>query len=447
MALLEVLPRSATLVFSLITLVALVTWRISVYYIVIKKSKGFPLPPGPSAEPILGHLRVIPPGNPEYYDQQLSEELDSDILSFSVLGQRIIVLNSLEAAVDLLDKRAANYYDRPRFVLFEQMGWRGTLTFLRWGPRFRMHRKVLQKSFQKSNIIQYRSLQEREARVLTEGILKTPGEWEILTRRFATAIVPGIGFGIHIQDDRDPYIKMSVDASYALGHGGAPAGTLVDFFPFITKLPTWLVPDRSLNLVRNWKWVIRQIHDVPYADVKELIDHGRANPSLIVALLADRQSGLEKGEEAEMTIEDIKGAAGAVYAAGQDTTWSTLIVFILNMLLHPEVQQKAQRIIDEVVERSRLPTIGDRPKLQYVDCIVQETLRWCPVSPVGVPHRNIEDDFYKGYFILAGSFVYANARAMTHDEGVYTSPEDFNPDRLIPMSEGGLGEPLPKGHF
>ncbi|KAK3079600.1 hypothetical protein LTS18_004444 [Coniosporium uncinatum] len=253
MALLEVLPRSATLVFSLVTLVALVTWRISTYYIVIKKSKGFPLPPGPTAEPILGHLRVIPPDNPEYHYQQLSEELNSDVLSFSVLGQRIIVLNSVEAAVDLLDKRGANYCDRPRFVLFEQMGWRGTLTFLRWGPRFRMHRKVLQKSFQKSNIIQYRSLQEREARVLIEGILKAPGEWEILTRRFATAIVLGTGFGIHIQDNRDPYIKMSVDASYALGHGGAPAGTLVDFFPFIAKLPTWLVPDRSLNFARNWK--------------------------------------------------------------------------------------------------------------------------------------------------------------------------------------------------
>jgi len=186
---------------------------------------------------------------------------------------------------------------------------------------------------------------------------------------------------------------------------------------------------------------------VPYADVKEQIGHGRANPSLIQALLADRQSRLERGEEAEMTIEDIKGAAGAAYAAGQDTTWSTLVVFISNMLLHPEVQQKAQRVIDDVVERSRLPTFGDRPKLQYIDCVVQETLRWCPVSPVGVPHRNIEDDFYKGYFIPAGSFVYANARAMTHDERVYTSPEEFNPDRFIPKSEGGLGEPSPKGHF
>lgn len=117
--------RSATFV---LLLIALIAWKISSYYAFKKKSRGFPLPPGPDGEPILGHLRIIPASNPEYYYQQLSKELDSDILSFNVLGQPVIVLNSVEAAVNLLDKRGANYCDRPRFVLFEQMGWRGTLT-------------------------------------------------------------------------------------------------------------------------------------------------------------------------------------------------------------------------------------------------------------------------------------------------------------------------------
>jgi len=34
-----------------------------------------------------------------------------------------------------------------------------------------------------------------------------------------------------------------------------------------------------------------------------------------------------------------------------------------------------------------------------------------------------------------------------HDSSVYTNPETFNPDRYIPTSEGGLGEPLPVGPF
>jgi hypothetical protein len=42
-----------------------------------------------------------------------------DIIHLNVLGQPFIVLNSHQAAVDLLDKRGANYSGRPRFPLFE----------------------------------------------------------------------------------------------------------------------------------------------------------------------------------------------------------------------------------------------------------------------------------------------------------------------------------------
>ena len=45
--------------------------------------------------------------------------LDTDVLSFHVLGRSIIVLNSAKSAHELMDKRGARYADRPRFVLYE----------------------------------------------------------------------------------------------------------------------------------------------------------------------------------------------------------------------------------------------------------------------------------------------------------------------------------------
>jgi hypothetical protein len=125
MAFISVLPPYASVLF---LVVGLATWWLTSYVTARRRSKGLPLPPGPPAEPILGHLRVIPSENPGLYYQKLSKELNSDVLSFNVLGQRVVVLNSVEAAVDLMDKRGANYCDRPRFVLFEQMGWQQTLT-------------------------------------------------------------------------------------------------------------------------------------------------------------------------------------------------------------------------------------------------------------------------------------------------------------------------------
>ncbi|KAK7457634.1 cytochrome P450 1A2 [Colletotrichum acutatum] len=405
-----------------------------------------PLPPGPPGEPILGHLRIIPTDNPEHAYAAWSKEYRSDVLSFNVLGQPIIVLNSVRAAVDLLDKRGANYGDRPRFVLFEEMGWRKTLTFMRWGPEFRMHRRILQRSFSKTSVQVYHELQEREALILVKGILSNPESWETSLRRFATAIVMKIGFGVNVESDTDPYIQMAADASYALGHGGAPAGTLVDYFPFVRYLPDWLVRDRSLRFARTWSWAIRQIHDAPYAAVAAKRTQDREH-SLVKTLLEQRAEQMESGIVPELSIDDIKGAAGAVYAAGQDTTWSTLVVFVLNMVLHPEVQEKAQRMLDEVVGGERMPSFEDRPKLPYIDYIVQETLRWCPVSPIGVPHRSLEDDVYDGMFIPKGSFVYANARAMTHDERTYADPEVFDPERYVPVERGGRGEPFSVGQF
>ena len=53
------------------------------------------------------------------------------------------------------------------------------------------------------------------------------------------------------------------------------------------------------------------------------------------------------------------------------------------MVLHPEVQKKAQAEIDAVVGPDRLPTFADRPNLPYIDALVKEILRWNPVAPMG----------------------------------------------------------------
>lgn len=75
-------------------------------------------------------------------------------------------------------------------------------------------------------------------------------------------------------------------------------------------------------------------------------------------------------------------------------TVNTLKGFFLAMILFPEVKKKAQKEIDNVIGIDRLPNLEDRARLPYVDRVVQEVLRWLPVTPIGMCHAQ------KGYSVI-----------------------------------------------
>ncbi|KAJ0164483.1 O-methylsterigmatocystin oxidoreductase [Colletotrichum tanaceti] len=406
-----------------------------------------PLPPGPPGEFLLGHLRVIPKEQTAEAYAKWARVYKSDVIHVKSLGQSMIVLNSVEAAKDLLDRRGANYCDRPRFTLFEIMGWGKTLTFLPFGPRWQMHRKLLQTSFSNTNVRQWYPLQITEARKSVRNIIYNPEKWETSMKRFAVAVVLKVSYGIDVQDDSDPYVKIAEDAMYATGNGGIPANSIVDIFPPARHLPVWLIRDGSLKFAREWGWAIQRLHDTPFAVAQDELTRGKDSPSFAHTLLERYTSNAKKGLDNEWSLDDIKGAAGAIFIAGADTTWATIVVFVLNMVLNPEIQEKAQALIDRVVGHDRLPDLSDRPSLEYIDHIVQEVYRWSPLAPLRIPHKSLENDVYNGMFIPKGSLVFFNSRAMTQDERIYQDPRSFNPDRYQPQSSGGHGEPWPLGQF
>ena len=60
------------------------------------------------------------------------------------------------------------------------------------------------------------------------------------------------------------------------------------------------------------------------------------------------------------------------------------------MVLYPDVMLRAQKQIDAVVGRDRLPSFEDRAKLPYIEAMVKEVLRWRPISPLGGPRRTTQ---------------------------------------------------------
>jgi cytochrome P450 len=60
------------------------------------------------------------------------------------------------------------------------------------------------------------------------------------------------------------------------------------------------------------------------------------------------------------------------------------MVFLLAMVLYPNVALKLQAELDQVLgDAERLPVVQDREHMPYTQNSILEVLRWQPVNPLG----------------------------------------------------------------
>ncbi|RPD77543.1 p450-domain-containing protein [Lentinus tigrinus ALCF2SS1-7] len=121
------------------------------------------------------------------------------------------------------------------------------------------------------------------------------------------------------------------------------------------------------------------------------------------------------------------------------------------MVLHPDVQQRAQAELDTIIGPDRLPDHGDRADLPYINALVKEVLRWAPVAPLSVPHVATEDIEYSGYFIPARTVLIPNTwpvyttRRRTQIQNASYPTVSSRMANWIPMPLTPLASPLGMG--
>ncbi|KAH8994575.1 cytochrome P450 [Lactarius akahatsu] len=138
----------------------------------------------------------------------------------------------------------------------------------------------------------------------------------------------------------------------------------------------------------------------------------------------DRETRSYRTRKAEEVI------AGTLYSAGTDTTVTAILSLLIAILLDPNVQTRAQRELDAVTGRERLPSLEDRPRLPFIEAMCKEVLRRRPIAPLSVPHA----DIYDGFFIPK---ALTGRRRVLHDPVVYPEPDAFKPERFLDK-EGNL---------
>lgn len=244
-----------------------------------------------------------------------------------------------------------------------------------------------------------RPTQIYESERLLYDIVKAPERYESLFERYAGAVIMYAGYGKTIETGDEPDVRGAVQVVHTIERIARPGAFLVDLFPILMYLPTWLAP---------FKREAARLHDFELTLFRRLLSEVRSKMEANQAPSCVMKSFLEKQEDFGLSDDEAAYVVGTLFEAGSGTTASAMMSFVLAMCLYPEWQTRLQHELDQVVGDERMPTFDDIPQLPIVRAVVKEGLRWRPVAGSGVPHTLIKDDVYQGYFFPAGTNVIAS---------------------------------------
>ncbi|KAM5539390.1 hypothetical protein V8D89_006842 [Ganoderma adspersum] len=396
------------------------------------RTNGRPLPPGPKQLPVIGNALDMPTVRPWRGFADLCNKY-GDIVHLRALGRDYIVLGSAAAVSEVLEQRTANSSDRIVGPMARLSGNEWAIGLLPYGQTWRDHRRALWQHFHPEAIVKFRPAQQAVTPLFLKKLLDEPEGFNHHIKFLFSATLLKVVYGIDIDDGDHEIVRGIRAAVEAFSEAMAPGKFMVEFIPWLEYVPAWVPGAGFQKKFTEWRALTAAMKNAPFEQRNAyLCKTGYVMPSC--ATVVDQLlSGAGKRDKLDAAYWHnlVKSVAAVVYEAGADTSVTTMEAAFLAMSLYPEVQKKAQAELDRVVGRNRLPNFDDLNYLIYINAIVKESLRWHTVAPLGFPHRTVKDDFFRGYFVPAGSIIIGNIWACMKDPAVYEHPDEFRPDRFI----------------
>jgi hypothetical protein len=185
-----------------------------------------------------------------------TRETLENIMYLNALGQPMIIINSLEPAFELLDRRASIYSDRPRNIVGQEILCGGLFTpLMSYGDVFvftfliiprdsslihswRRHRRAEHEALTKSVIRDYHPTYRKEAIILASSILEKPEDSHRHLERCSASATLSILYDYPtLEDEHDKTITEIHAFINHVSADSAPGAYLVEYLPWMIHIP------------------------------------------------------------------------------------------------------------------------------------------------------------------------------------------------------------------
>ncbi|PVG00533.1 cytochrome P450 [Serendipita vermifera] len=378
--------------------------------------------PGPKREFFLGNARSIPrSGWSDAFDSWRRQF--GDIFYLQVPNRRIIVLNRLEDAEHLLVDRANIWSGRPlNLMIDELMGFGWGLLQISPGHAFHEMRKILRKVIGPQAVVEYDHVLEGEAKDLVKNLENFEGDPSKVIESAVGAAITKVAYGQRIYEAHgSELIKLSTESiKLVLWTFSQP--WLCNLLPITRSLPSWIPGLSFPEYARMGRQMFTKARYWAFGLVKEDVDHGVADPSILSKHLGDPS----------IPTEYLRDANAMMHIAGIETTAAALVNLIAHIQRRPDVQKKIQDELDDLCGRGNVPNVNNVLSLRYLRAAWKESQRLVAPVPISVPHLSTANDIWKGHHIPQGTIIMCNISFILRDPRVWgPDAEEFKPERFL----------------
>ncbi|XP_072975564.1 p-coumarate 3-hydroxylase [Typha angustifolia] len=388
------------------------------------------LPPGPRPWPVVGNLYDIKPIRFRCFAEWA--QTYGPVMSVWFGTTLNVVVSTSDLAREVLKEHDQQLADRPRSRSAARFSRDGKdLIWADYGPHYVKVRKVCNlELFSPKRLEALRPVREDEVTAMVESIFRACSNPDkvgksLVVREHLAGVafnnITRLAFGKRFVNSEGIVDDQGVEFK-AIVANGLKFGASLSLAEFVWWL-RWMFPlDEEAYASHNNRrdFLTKKIMEEHTKARKEK----GAKQHFVDALLTLK-------EQYDLSEDTIIGLLWDMITAGMDTTVITVEWAMSELVRNPWVQEKVQEELDRVVGQDRVMNETDFSNLPYLQCVVKESLRLHPPTPLMLPHKASSNVKIGGYDVPKGSNIMVNVWAIARDPKLWKNPLEFRPERFV----------------